>query len=79
MFEAERFHAVARLVQDLRRVGRTRDPAEAIWHRLQDRELLENDQLADGLRQMRQGEGRSWREIRAEWSSGNSEPAADKD
>ncbi|MEV4381894.1 hypothetical protein [Streptosporangium sp. NPDC049644] len=79
MLEAERLYAVATLVQDLRQVGRTRDLAKAVWYRLQDRGLLENDQLAEGLRQMRQGEGRPWREIKAEWSSRNSEPAADED
>lgn len=79
VLEAERLYAVATLVQDLRRAGRTRKLAEAVWHRLQDRELLESDQLADGLRQMSQGEGRSWREIRAEWNSRNSEPTADED
>ncbi|MER6174869.1 hypothetical protein [Streptosporangium sp. NPDC001681] len=79
MLEAERLYAVAALVQDLRRVGRTRGLAEAIRHRLQDRELLENDQLTEGLRQVRQGEGRPWREIRAEWSSRNSEPTVDED
>ncbi|MER5645563.1 hypothetical protein [Streptosporangium sp. NPDC002524] len=75
--EAERLYTVATLVQDL--CGRTHDLAETIWHRLQDRELLESDELADSLRQMSQGEGRPWREIRAEWSSRNSEPAADED
>lgn len=79
MLEAERLYAVATLVQDLRRAGRTRNLVEAIWQRLQDRELLENDQLADGLRQMEQGEGRPWREIRAEWSSKNSELTAGED
>ncbi|MGS2640669.1 hypothetical protein [Streptosporangium sp. LJ11] len=79
MLEAERLYAVATLVQDLRRVGRTRNLAEAVWRRLQDQEFLESDQLADGLRQMSQNEGRPWREIRAEWGSRNSEPAADED
>ncbi|WP_433370893.1 hypothetical protein [Streptosporangium sp. CA-115845] len=73
MLEAERLYAVATLVQDLRRAGRSRNLVEAVWHRLQDRGLLENDQLADGLRQMERGEGRPWREIKAEWSSKNSE------
>ncbi|MET8339417.1 hypothetical protein ABZV14_38625 [Streptosporangium canum] len=58
MLEAERLYAVATLVQDLRRGGRTRNLVESVSYRLQDRGLLEDDQLADGLRQMEQGEGR---------------------
>ena len=77
MLEAERLYAVATLVQDLRRTGRTRNLVEAVWRRLQDRGLLEDDQLAEGLRQMARGEGRPWREIKAEWSSRNSEPAGE--
>ncbi|SFL02127.1 hypothetical protein SAMN05216275_1483 [Streptosporangium canum] len=79
MLEAERLYAAATLVQDLRRGGRTHDLAEPVWYRLQDRGLLEDDQLTDGLRQMEQGEGRPWQEIKAEWSSKNSEPAAGED
>ncbi|ACZ90439.1 hypothetical protein [Streptosporangium roseum] len=79
MLEAERLYAVATLVQDLRRGGRTRNLVESVWRRLQDRGLLEDDQLIGGLRQMEQGEGRPWREIKAEWSSKNSEPAAGED
>ncbi|MEV4180398.1 hypothetical protein AB0J28_02995 [Streptosporangium canum] len=70
---------MATLVQDLRRGGRTRNLVELVWYRLQDRGFLEADQLADGLRQMAQGEGRPWREIKAEWSSKNPEPAAGED
>ncbi|MER5323465.1 hypothetical protein [Streptosporangium roseum] len=79
MLGAERLYAVATLAQDLRRGGRTRDLAESVWCRLQDRELLEDDRLTDGLRQMEQGEGRPWREIKAGWSSRNSDPAAGGD
>ncbi|MFD8555828.1 MerR family transcriptional regulator [Streptosporangium canum] len=73
MLEAERLYAVATLVQNLRRGGRTRDLVESVWYRRQGRGLLEDDQFTDGLRQMEQGEGRPWREIKAEWSSKNSE------
>ncbi|WP_433245534.1 MerR family transcriptional regulator [Streptosporangium sp. CA-135522] len=79
MLEAERLYAVATLVQDLRRAGRTRNLAEAVWRRLQDGEFAESDQLADSLRQMEQGEGRPWREIKAEWGSKNSELTAGED
>ncbi|MEU8380156.1 hypothetical protein [Streptosporangium sp. NPDC048865] len=79
MLEAERLYAMATLVQDLRQAGRSRDLAETFWHHLQDRELLENDQLAEGLRQMGQGGSRSWQEIKAEWNSRNSEPVTGKD
>lgn len=79
MLEAERLYTVATLVQDLRRDGHARNLVESVWYRLQDRGLLENDQLIDGLRQMERGEGRPWREIKAEWSSKNSESAAGED
>ncbi|MEV7007346.1 hypothetical protein [Streptosporangium sp. NPDC051022] len=76
MLDADRLYEVATVVRDLRRAGRTRNLAELLWHHLQDQELLEDDRLADGLRQMKQGEGRPWREIKAEWGSKNSETAA---
>ncbi|MEV0353206.1 hypothetical protein AB0H88_46265 [Nonomuraea sp. NPDC050680] len=79
MLQAERLYTVATLVQDLRRTGRTRNLIEAVWYRLEDLRLIEDDQLAEGLRQMQQGEGRSWREIKAEWSSKNSESAVGED
>ncbi|WP_449064141.1 hypothetical protein [Planomonospora algeriensis] len=77
--EAGRLYIVAMLVQDLRRSGRNRNLAEAVWHRLQDQELLEDGLLADGLQQMRQGEGRPWKEVKAEWDSKNSELTTGED
>ncbi|WP_248965863.1 hypothetical protein [Sphaerisporangium perillae] len=79
MLEAERLYMVARLVQDLRRAGTRRNLAEAVWRRLQDQGVLEDDQLAESLRQMSQGEGRPWRDIQAEWNSKNSELAPGED
>lgn len=79
MLEAERLYAVATLVQDLRRTGRTRNLVEAVWYRLQDRRFLEDDRLTESLRQMDQSEGRPWREIKAEWSAKDSESVAGED
>ncbi|MEU9891212.1 hypothetical protein [Sphaerisporangium sp. NPDC051011] len=69
MLEVERLYAVAALVRDLREAGRSRNLLDAVWQRLQDEEILEGEELAEGLEQMRKGTGRPWREVRAEWSS----------
>ncbi|RCG32792.1 hypothetical protein DQ384_04800 [Sphaerisporangium album] len=69
MLDAERLYTVAALVRDLRKAGRSRNLLQAVWRRLEDDGLLQSDELAEGLEQMRKGAGRPWREIRAEWSS----------
>ncbi|MEV6984712.1 hypothetical protein AB0M95_26110 [Sphaerisporangium sp. NPDC051017] len=79
MLDAERLYAVATLVRDLREAGRSRNLLQAVWRRLEDDGLLESDELAEGLEQMRKGAGRPWREIRAEWSSKDPGLFADED
>lgn len=79
MLEAGRLYAVATLVHDLRQAGRSRSLLDAVWNRLQDAEFMESDELAEGLLQMRQGQGRPWRQIKAEWSTKRPELPLDED
>ncbi|MFC7385215.1 hypothetical protein [Sphaerisporangium rhizosphaerae] len=79
MLEAERLYAVATLVHDLRKAGRSRHLLDAVWNRLQDEEFLESDELAESLDQMRLGQGRPWREVRSTLHSTEPEHLADED
>jgi DNA-binding transcriptional MerR regulator len=56
--DPRRLHEVLHLVRDLRRAGTTRGLLEAVWHRLSDLALLERDDVAESLDQMRRGQGR---------------------
>lgn len=58
LLEPQRLHEVWHLVRDLRKAGRTRGLLDVVWHRLQDRALLEREDLAESLEQMRRGQGR---------------------
>jgi hypothetical protein len=50
-----RLHEVLRLVKELRAAGRNKDLLNAVWHRLQDAAVLDRDDLATSLRQLRDG------------------------
>ncbi|GGK70935.1 hypothetical protein Ppa06_35380 [Planomonospora parontospora subsp. parontospora] len=58
-----------------RRPARRRSPRSGSRYQ----ELLEDGLLADGLQQMRQGEGRPWKQIKTEWGSKNSELTTGED
>jgi hypothetical protein len=51
-------HTVHHLVRELRAGGRDRDLLDAICQRLPDQALLDRDDLAESINQMRQGQGR---------------------
>jgi excisionase family DNA binding protein len=51
-------HTVSHLLNELRAAGQDRDLLDAIWHRLIDDSVLDRDDLAESLDQMRQGQGR---------------------
>ena len=51
-------HAVLHHVEELRKVGRKHDLLNALWIRLSDQALLDRDDLAESLEQMRAGQGR---------------------
>ncbi|MCX5016607.1 helix-turn-helix domain-containing protein [Streptomyces sp. NBC_00555] len=50
-----RLHQVLHLVRDLRAAGRSRDLLSAVWYRLQDAALLDREDLAASLGQLREG------------------------
>lgn len=56
--DPQRLHEVLHIVRDLRAIGHDRGLLEAVWHRLSDSSLLEREDLAESLAQMRRGEGR---------------------
>lgn len=58
LLDPRRLHEVMHLVADLRKAGRTSGLLEAVWHRLADNALLEREDLAESVAQMRRGEGR---------------------
>lgn len=51
-------HEVSHIVGELRSLGRDRDLLDEVWRRLDDAALLERDDLAESIGQMRRGEGR---------------------
>ena len=55
LLDTERLHDVLRFVRDLRARGQDRDLVTNLWQRLQDEALLDRDDLADSLDQMRAG------------------------
>lgn len=58
LLEPERLHAVWHLIRDLRAAGKTRGLLDEVYRRLSDQALLERNDLAESLEQMRCGEGR---------------------
>lgn len=58
LLDPERLHAVWHLIQDLREAGKIRGLLDEVHRRLVDQRLLERDDVAEGLAQMRRGEGR---------------------
>ncbi len=57
MLETHRLHHVWHILRDLREAGKTRGLAEAVWHRLEDQELLDHSDLQESIEQMRRAEG----------------------
>jgi DNA-binding transcriptional MerR regulator len=55
LLDTERLHDVLRFVRELRARGQDRDLVTSLWQRLQDEALLDRDDLADSLEQMRAG------------------------
>lgn len=53
--DPERLHKVVHLVQDLRASGQNRDLRASLWNKLQDSALLDRDDLAESLGQLRTG------------------------
>lgn len=53
--DPERLHKVIHLVQELRASGQSRDLRTSLWHMLQDSALLDRDDLAESLGQLRAG------------------------
>jgi hypothetical protein len=51
-------HAVSHLLNELRVAGKDRDLLDAIWHRLVDDNVLDDEDLGESLEQMRRGHGR---------------------
>ena len=58
VLDAERLHLVLHLVRDLRAAGRDRNLIEAVWYRLRDQALLDREDIAESIEQMKRGEGR---------------------
>jgi hypothetical protein len=55
LLDAERLHAVLRLLDDLRAVGQDRDFRDNLWNKLRDEALLDRADLAESLSQMNAG------------------------
>jgi hypothetical protein len=55
LLHTERLHAVLQFVRELRARGQDRDLLTSLWERLQDQALLDRDDLAESLEQMRAG------------------------
>jgi DNA-binding transcriptional MerR regulator len=57
LLDPTRLHEVWHLVQDLRQAGKTRGLLDEVHRRLADQALLDREDLAESLEQMRRGEG----------------------
>lgn len=57
LLEPNRLHDVFHLVRDLRAAGKTRGLLDEVYQRLTDAALLDREDLAESLQQMRRGEG----------------------
>jgi len=58
LLDARRLHQVLLLVRDLQRAGKTRGLLDEVYRRLSDAALLDREDLAVSVDQMRRGEGR---------------------
>jgi hypothetical protein len=66
LLDVRSVHGVSHLVSELRAAGQDRDLLDQVWRRLEDAALLDRDDLRDSLDQMRRGEGRVLRPVRAD-------------
>lgn len=57
LLDAARLHQVLHLVRDLRAAGKKRGLLDEVYRRLTDAALLDREDLAESLEQMRRGEG----------------------
>jgi hypothetical protein len=57
LLDPTRLHEVFHLVRDLRATGKTRGLLDEVYRRLSDSALLDREDLAESLEQMRRGEG----------------------
>ena len=69
LLDVRSVHAVSHLLSELRAAGQDRDLLDQVWRRLEDAALLDRDDLRDSLDQMRRGEGRVLRPVRADGPS----------
>jgi hypothetical protein len=58
LLDARRLHDVLHLVRDLKEAGRTRGLLDEVYRRLADQALIDREDLAVSLEQMRRGQGR---------------------
>ena len=66
LLDVRSVHAVSHLVSELRAAGQDRDLLDQVWRRVEDAALLDRDDLRESLDQMRRGEGRVLRPVRAD-------------
>ncbi|MFS8103655.1 hypothetical protein LFM09_41680 [Lentzea alba] len=63
LLDTVRLHEVLHLVSDLRRAGKTRGLIDEVHRRLSDQSLLDRQDLAKSLDEMRSGKGRVVRSV----------------
>ncbi|WP_439661901.1 hypothetical protein ACSHWB_10710 [Lentzea sp. HUAS TT2] len=63
LLDTVRLHEVLHLVSDLRRTGKTRGLIDEVHRRLSDQSLLDRQDLANSLDEMRSGKGRVVRPV----------------
>ncbi|MER5864570.1 hypothetical protein [Kitasatospora sp. NPDC002040] len=79
LVDPRRLYEIKVLVDDLRATGMKRGLTDAVWQRLQDRHVLEDERLHESLQQMRTGQGVSLEELRARMGAEDDEdPDADE-
>jgi DNA-binding transcriptional MerR regulator len=66
LLDLQSVHMISHIVRELREHGKNRDLLEEVWRRLSDSALLEQADLQESIEQMRRGEGRVLRPIRAD-------------
>ena len=49
-------HAISHILRDIRASGLDRDLLEHVWHRLEDRALLDRADLAESIDQLRRAD-----------------------
>lgn len=65
LLDLQSVHTISHIVRELREHGKDRDLLDKVWQRLSDSALLERTDLQESIAQMRRGEGRVLRPIRA--------------